>query len=386
MEKITARRLTRDNFDWVTGIFIIGYHLLLLILLPIYFIHHSPPTSMLVLSGVLLFFTGISVTGGYHRLYSHSAYKTNPIIEAIFLFFGTMSTQGSALRWSYEHRIHHAFVDKDNDPYCIKKGFWYAHLFWLFFKGNEIDKKVVADLYRNKLVMFQHKYYGLLMVITNLIPAVLIGYFYNDYLSAFLFAWGVRLFFSHHFTWFINSLAHYWGTQTFSQEHTAVDNYIISLVTWGEGYHNYHHTFANDYRNGIKWYHFDPTKWLIWGLHKLGLAHNLRRMSSDRIARQMILERKNELLERMNLRFQSHKHSLEEQINKVADHLIEKLAEFQKLIEQKKSLKKEPSMSETFYDDTKKKIDEMKRDLKTAWKEWKQLSKTILETKTLETT
>ena len=94
----------------------------------------------------------------------------------------------------------------------------------------------------------------------------------------------------HHFTWFINSLAHYWGHQNYSTEHSAVDNYIICLLTFGEGYHNYHHTFAYDYRNGIRWYHFDPTKWLIWMLHKLGLARDLKVVNNARIAEQMIKE------------------------------------------------------------------------------------------------
>src|SRR5206468_2641426 len=142
------------------------------------------------------------------------------------------------------------------------------------------DPKVVPDLMKNRLVMFQDRFIGTWMILSNAIAFLLVGWLLNDFLGAFVISLWTRLFTLHHFTWFINSLAHTWGDKPFSQEQSAVDNYIISLLTFGEGYHNYHHTFANDYRNGIRWYHFDPTKWLIWSLHKLGLAFDLKRMNS----------------------------------------------------------------------------------------------------------
>ena len=83
---------------------------------------------------------------------------------------------------------------------------------------------------------------------------------------------------NHHFTWFINSLAHMWGTQPYTDENTARDNPVLAFLTYGEGYHNFHHIFQNDYRNGVKWWQFDPTKWLIAGLSYVGLANNLKRV------------------------------------------------------------------------------------------------------------
>ena len=94
----------------------------------------------------------------------------------------------------------------------------------------------------------------------------------------FLLAGLLRLVVNHHFTWFINSLAHMWGAQPYTDENTARDNGWLALITYGEGYHNFHHIFQNDYRNGVKWYQFDPTKWIIAGLAGLRLATGLKRV------------------------------------------------------------------------------------------------------------
>jgi stearoyl-CoA desaturase (delta-9 desaturase) len=236
-------------------------------------------------------------------------------VEAVILFLGAMAGQGSALRWSFEHRLHHAHVDTDDDPYTIKKGFWYAHFLWILEEPRKIQERVVSDLIKNKLVMFQDRYYPYLMVLTNMFVFFAVGALLNDYLGAFFIAVMTRMFFLYHFTWFINSLAHTWGDKPFSQEQSAVDNYILSLLTFGEGYHNYHHTFANDYRNGVRWFHFDPTKWLIWTLNKLGLAHGLKRMSAYTIKKKMVLEHKSLLIDQIKAYWDIKTDELEKQVD-----------------------------------------------------------------------
>ncbi len=288
--------IRQRGFNTVPAVFIIVYHVFLAIGLVWYFAHYTPSFSLCMATIALFFLSGISITGGYHRYYAHTTYKTNPIVECFLLFFASMAAQASALRWSFDHRLHHSLVDTDDDPYSINKGFWYAHVLWICEKPRPIEKKVVADLYRNKLVMFQHTYYKYCMVASNLIAFLVVGYACNDFLGAFILAWWARLCLLHHSTWFINSLAHTWGSRYYSKEQSAVDNYIISFLTCGEGYHNYHHTFANDYRNGVRWFHFDPTKWMIWTLSKLGLASGLKQVSRYHIKEKMILARKEELI------------------------------------------------------------------------------------------
>ena len=115
-------------------IFLITYQTLLALSLPVYFYFTTPSLGIVFSSIVLLYLTGLSITGGYHRYYAHRSYRAGSFVEAVLLFFGSMTAQGSALRWSFDHRTHHAHVDTDQDPYSIKKGFWYAHCLWLLEK------------------------------------------------------------------------------------------------------------------------------------------------------------------------------------------------------------------------------------------------------------
>lgn len=355
-----------SNIHWTPTLFILGYHLFLLIALPLYFIHGLPSIGLIWATIALVFASALAVTAGYHRLYSHQTYKVNPIAEAVLLFFASVGTHGSALRWCYNHRLHHAFVDTEKDPYSIKKGFWYAHMLWMFEKSDEIEPKVVSDLMRNKMVVFQHKYYGLCMLVSNALMFLAVGWLVGDYWGSLIFAWFLRAFIMHHTTWSINSFAHKWGTQNYSKEHSAVDSYIVCLLTYGEGYHNYHHTFAHDYRNGIRWYHFDPTKWLIWTLSKLGLASDLRRVSDFRISRQLISEHKEKLKDALK---RSLNLGLEKKVSEIGDALLEKLAVLQSLYDKYKTIPKRETRA------LRDQIRSTKKEWKNTWKQWRKITK-----------
>lgn len=369
--------MTKSEFNWGPALFLIIYQALFIVTFPFFLYYGNVTFGMVAVSILLLYLTGLSITAGYHRYYSHKTYKTNRVIEFFLLFFGTMSCQGSALRWGFDHRLHHAHVDTDEDPYSIKKGFWFAHCLWILKKPLKIDPKTVPDLERNPLVRFQHAYYPYLMVLTNAMAFVTVGWLLNDYWGALFLATFARLFCLHHFTWFINSLAHTWGDKPFCQEQSAVDNYIISLLTFGEGYHNYHHTFANDYRNGIRWYHFDPTKWLIWSLNKLGMADGLKRMDPATIKKRMVIERKNLLLEQIQELWHVKKEELEQKVMELSDSLLAKMSEFNQLKERYRQLKKDYSQQEMI-DGLKQEIRDLQKSLKEDWRKWKMLSQVIM--------
>jgi stearoyl-CoA desaturase (delta-9 desaturase) len=353
---------------WPVSLFIWGYHLFLVVALPLYFLYYTPSIALIGYMLTLVFIGGISITAGYHRLYAHLTYKTCWPVELVLLFFGSMSTQGSVLRWACDHRRHHAFVDTDQDPYSVTRGFMHAHMFWLFRKTRPIDPKIVADLMKNPLVVFQDKHYVFCMLASNISLFLAVGWLLNDYLGSFLFVWWVRLLISHHTTWCINSLAHMWGSQNFSQEHTAVDNYLISFITYGEGYHNYHHSFSHDYRNGIRWYHYDPGKWLIWTLHKLGLAQDVKRVNNFRIVRHLVAEHKEKLLESLK-NFGST--GLEEKVTQVGNHLLEVLTTLQTLYDKYKVIPREEARA------LKDQIRAAKRTWKSNWKDWKRVIKDV---------
>ena len=357
-----------SKYDWGNILFLGGYHLLLLILRPIYLIFYGFSLKLFLTALILVHVAGIGITGGYHRLFSHQAYQAHPIAQWLFLFWGTVATQGSALNWAYEHRKHHAFIDGDEDPYSIQKGFWHAHLLWMFKKRPEIDPKVVPDLMKNRAIVFQHKHYVPLMLLSNALVILFFGALFHNYFGAFVFVGLFRMFVLHHFTWFINSLAHTWGTQNYSREHSAVDNYILCILTFGEGYHNYHHTFANDYRNGICWYHYDPTKWVIWTLSKLGLAKNLRRAGTQIIWRKLIEEHRRELKERLTASYLHHKETIGAALEEHAARLQEKVLSLQQGINQYQLAKKE--QGKAIAKQIQGEIKTLKQDLRKEWHEW----------------
>lgn len=239
------------------------------------FVHFSWWTVGL---GVLWFaLCGVGITGGYHRLFAHAAYKASAPVRFFYLFFGAASVQNSALRWSADHRAHHAYTDTDRDPYSIRRGFWWAHIGWVFFKDDMRRLDVVHDLQKDPLIRWQDRNYVAIAIVAAAILPACLGLLWGDALGAFLVAGFLRLVVQWHATFAVNSLAHYVGKRPYCENSTARDSFWVALVTMGEGYHNFHHRYPLDYRNGVRWYHFDPTKWFVWTLSKTGLVSNLRR-------------------------------------------------------------------------------------------------------------
>lgn len=229
-------------------------------------------------------FCGFAITGGYHRHFAHTTYKTNALVRFFHLLFGAAAVQNSALKWSSDHRRHHAFVDTPKDPYNIRQGFFWAHMRWVLHKADE-KLSSVRDLEADPLVRFQHRFYIPLAIVAGIVLPAAIGSLWGDPLGAVLVAGFLRLVVQWHATFSVNSMAHTVGDQPYSTQVSARDSFWTALVTLGEGYHNFHHRFANDYRNGIRWFHIDPTKWAIWSLSKVGFAWDLKRTPALAIQR-----------------------------------------------------------------------------------------------------
>ncbi len=174
-------------------------------------------------------------------------------------------------------------MDTDRDPYSIKKGFFYAHIGWLLFWKHPEHYENSKDLLKNPLVMHQHKHYHFWAAGTGILLPVGIGFLYGDPLGALIFAVCMRFALVHHATFAINSICHTFGKSTYDIYSTAKDHWLVALITNGEGYHNFHHHFPSDYRNGVRWYQWDPTKWFIAVLGKLRIVRDLKRVSAFRI-------------------------------------------------------------------------------------------------------
>lgn len=244
---------------------------------------------------VFLAWNSLSITAGYHRLWSHGSYQAHPAVRLLFALGGALSLQNSILEWCSNHRKHHRYVDDvEKDPYSALRGMFYAHVGWMLkdYPATDEDYSNVRDLQRDPIVTWQYRYYWYLAFSLNVCLPLVIGAVLGDAIGGFLLLGVGRLVFCHHTTFFINSLAHAWGAQPYSDTNTSRDNPLIALLTYGEGYHNFHHTFQWDYRNGIRWYHFDPTKWLIKGLAMVKLTTSLKRAAPEKIELRVVAMQK----------------------------------------------------------------------------------------------
>jgi stearoyl-CoA desaturase (Delta-9 desaturase) len=232
---------------------------------------------MPILTLVLYLAVGMSICAGYHRFFSHKAYEGSKPVQLFYAIFGAMAAQGSILQWSSSHRYHHKYVDREWDPYNIRRGFWWAHIFWVFYKDPLAEKHDnVPDLHKNPIVRWQHRWYSSILLVGGFALPAAIGAFFGDWIAGLLWGGFLRIVIIHHTTFFVNSLAHSLGEPKYNAEVSARDNWLVALLTLGEGYHSFHHRFPADYRNGVRWYQWDPAKWFILLLRVTGLANGLR--------------------------------------------------------------------------------------------------------------
>lgn len=266
--------------------------------------------STIILALVLMTFCQISITGGYHRLFAHRTYSAKWPVRLFFLVFGAAAFEGSAIHWSLDHRNHHNHVDdNEKDPYSINKGFFWAHVGWLLFKQDDqlhsgkVSK--TGDLFDDPLLLWQLKYWVMVgSFVTFVLPTLIAGLCWGDWFGGLVIAGGLRSAVNHQSTFLINSLSHCIGKQTYSDTHSARDNMFTAFLTFGEGYHNYHHEFPSDYRNGVRAYDWDPTKWVIKGLSFVGLTSNLKRINEEIIVRKRIMMKEKRMHRKLaNLQF-----------------------------------------------------------------------------------
>jgi stearoyl-CoA desaturase (delta-9 desaturase) len=234
---------------------------------------------------------GMAVTAGYHRLWAHRTYEAHWTLRLFYLVFGTMALQNSAFAWCSGHRRHHLYVDdEERDPYSARRGFWFSHIGWMLrqYPSGREDFSNIPDLKKDPMLAFQHRYYVPLALAANLGLPLAAGLVFHDLWGMLILAGVLRLVWSHHITFFINSFAHMWGSRPYTEENSARDNPVLAVITYGEGYHNFHHNFAHDYRNGVRWWQWDPTKWMIAALQLLGLTRRLKRTPMFQIQRALL--------------------------------------------------------------------------------------------------
>ena len=338
------------NVRWTNSAFLIGTLLTSFIGLPIFIYHYGGQINWWLHGSVfvaMFIASGLSITLGYHRLFSHLSFKASWPVRLLTLIFGATAMENSALEWCSDHRRHHKHTDDDEDPYNIQRGFFFAHMGWIMMRpiGGESPLTNVNDLKRDPLVRFQHKWWAAIGILVGFGLPALIGYLVEGGIGAasgLLIGGVTRLVAVHHMTFFINSLCHTLGHQPYSDRCSAKDSWIMALFTFGEGYHNFHHEFQHDYRNGVKFWQFDPTKWTIHILEKIGMASKLRRVADETILMAEIYQKQRMVAERLekqeqNICEKTQKLFTEaqEQLNKAHEAWEEATKEHMKAVRQK---------------------------------------------------
>ena len=270
------------RINWLNTVFLLSTPLLALAGVILHWsLLSAPGLTEFIVFIAFYFACGLSITVGYHRLFSHRSHEASWPLVLFYAIFGAGAFQNSIIEWCSDHRNHHKSTDTENDPYSAAKGFWYSHMGWVMIEEENFqnDFSNVKDLQSSKIIMWQHRNIFLIGAISGIILPALIGFLIGGIATGIgCLVWGglVRTVFVHHGTFLINSAAHIWGTQPYSEENSSRDSFWLAFLTFGEGYHNFHHTFQADYRNGHKWYHVDPSKWWITSFNFLGLKSNLK--------------------------------------------------------------------------------------------------------------
>lgn len=296
--------MEKAPINWINMLLFSITPALALTLVPAYGLLYGYDLYEWLLFFLLMGFCGMSITAGYHRLWSHKTYKAHPVLRFIYAIGGAMALQNDVLHWASDHRRHHQYVDdNERDPYSAGRGFWFSHIGWILrdYPSGEEDFSNIKDLLKDPILVWQHKHYLSLVLATNIGIPALLGALHGDIIAGLLLSGLLRLVLSQHVTYFINSLAHMWGDQPYSEKSSARDNTLLALITYGEGYHNYHHTFQWDYRNGVRWWHYDPTKWAIRLFSWIGLTHDLKRCCPAQIEKARVEQQYRSLTERCEL-------------------------------------------------------------------------------------
>jgi stearoyl-CoA desaturase (delta-9 desaturase) len=233
--------------------------------------------------------TALGVTVGFHRLFTHKSFETNRVVRFILGALGSMAAEGSVLKWAAMHRRHHQHSDTPDDPHSplhggqgfwgFLRGFWHAHLGWLF-KSDPADlDRYVKDLAQIPSVRVVSALFPLWIVLGLVVPAALGGVLSGTWSGVLLgFVWGglVRVFLVHHVTWSVNSVCHLWGKQPYPEKDHSRNNFLFGVLAMGEGWHNNHHAFPTSARHGLRWWQVDVSYYIIRFLALIGLAWKIR--------------------------------------------------------------------------------------------------------------
>jgi stearoyl-CoA desaturase (delta-9 desaturase) len=251
-----------------------------------------------VLAVVFYGLSGLGVTVGYHRYFTHGSFKAKRGLRVALAVAGSLALQGPVITWVADHRRHHAFSDKEGDPHspwlfgtspvALARGFWHAHMGWLFERDQTNVERFAPDLAADRDIRVVQSLFGPLTAVSLLLPALLGGlitWSWAGALSAFFWAGLVRVAFLHHITWSVNSICHMIGERPFNSRDKSANFWPMAVFSFGESWHNLHHADPTCARHGVQRGQVDISARLIWVFEKLGWAYKVRWPNAERLAR-----------------------------------------------------------------------------------------------------
>ena len=252
----------------------------------------------LAVFGVMSILTGLGITVGYHRLFTHRSFDCHPAVKFTLALLGSMAVEGPILKWVAQHRRHHQHSDEPGDPHSphlhgegaweMLKGLWHSHVGWVLTRDSTELDKYIGDLRRDRMVRAMSRLFPLWVIVSLVLPAAIGGLITMSWGGVWMgFVWGglTRIFIVHHVTWSINSVCHIWGSRPFKSDDESRNNAVCGVLGFGEGWHNNHHAFPNSARHGLEWWQLDVSYLVIRLLALLGLAWNLKLPAQEMVER-----------------------------------------------------------------------------------------------------
>lgn len=280
----------QEQFKWHNLIIISLYHVWFVHSVFYYALNEKSGYTSLWLLGWLVA-TGVGVTGGAHRLWSHKSYKAKLPLRILLAFLYTGCGMNSIFQWVRDHRVHHKYSDTDADPHNARRGFFFSHVGWLMMnknrlvieKGKQVD---MSDILNDPVLQFHEKYFipGKLLL-CFILPTAIPMYFWNEsFYMSLISQCVIRYLIAVNAVWAVNSAAHFFGTKPFDHRILPVQNRVVAFVGLGEGWHNYHHAFPFDYKTAeFGSYAMNFTAMCIDFFAKIGWAYDLKVASNSMI-------------------------------------------------------------------------------------------------------
>jgi stearoyl-CoA desaturase (delta-9 desaturase) len=255
----------------------------------------------IVIAAVFYWVSGLGITVGYHRYFTHASFKAKPGLRVALAIAGSMALEGPVVTWVADHRRHHKYSDKEGDPHspwrygtstkALAKGLWFSHVGWLFDSDQTSQEKFAPDLLADKSIGRVDSWFPGIVAVSLLGPAVIGGFWtsagifsLHGAIEALFWAGFVRVTLLHHVTWSINSICHIWGKKDWESRDRSRNVGWLAVASFGESWHNLHHADPTCARHGALKGQIDQSARVIQWFEKLGWASNVRWPNAERLA------------------------------------------------------------------------------------------------------